>query len=286
MSISQVVLIVKKGDAKALDFARKITTWLVSLNVTIYCEQGVDIPSAKQLSGPELISSAELMIVSGGDGTFLHAASLMETQTIPIIGINMGSLGFLTPFTHVTSHSGIEAALEGRLEIRERMRLDAGVFRNGELIFHSIAANDCVINHQNMARLLEINCHVDNMFMTNMKSDGLIISTPMGSTAYALAAGGPVLYPGMDCISIVPICPHQLTQRPMVIPAASCLRVELKNDGYITIDGQRGLPVRSGDELHVSHSALPLQVILPQDYSIFNVLRHKLSWGIRESTNA
>lgn len=286
MNISKVVLIVKKGDAKALDFARKVTAWLSSLKVEVFCEEGVDIHSAKQLPGSSLISEGQMLIVSGGDGTFLHAASLMEKQTIPILGINMGSLGFLTPFTHVTCHSGIEAALEGKLEIRKRMRLDAGVYRNGELIFQSIAANDCVINHQNMARLLEINCHIDNQFMTNMKSDGIIISTPMGSTAYALAAGGPMLYPGMDCISIVPICPHQLTQRPMVIPASSCLRVGLKNDGYITIDGQRGLPVKTGDEIHVSHSNLPLEVILPSDYSIFNVLRHKLSWGIRESTNA
>ncbi|MBU1536888.1 NAD(+)/NADH kinase, partial [Myxococcota bacterium] len=157
----------------------------------------------------------------------------------------------------------------------------AGVIRN-----QYTAANDVVISHTDLARLLELECWDHKDHLTTYKSDGLILATPMGSTAYALAAGGPILSPDMEAVAMVPICPHQLTQRPLVIPSSSRITVRISSPGFVTIDGQRGCTMEPSESLVIARSLLPLSVFLPHNYSIFNVLRHKLSWGAREASDA
>ncbi|MBN2724712.1 MAG: NAD(+)/NADH kinase [Deltaproteobacteria bacterium] len=284
--MKKIALVVKWHDENAHEFATVLASWLSTMGYMVLCESPSSIPYAQGVDSDELVSTSEVMIVLGGDGTLLHAASLMQKTVIPVIGINMGSLGFLTPFTSRNCRTGIEAALQGKLKKAPRARLDTRLLRNNNEIFRTLASNDVVINHDKMARLMEIHCHVDDAFVASYKSDGLIVSTPMGSTAYALAAGGPVLSPEMDAVSIVPICPHQLTQRPMVIPSSSCLSVKVHQKAFLTVDGQRGCVVQPDDLILISESLKPLMVFLPDDYSIFNVLRHKLSWGVRESSDA
>lgn len=234
----------------------------------------------------DLVDQSDLLFVFGGDGTLLYAASLMTRRVIPIVGINLGSLGFLTPFSPASAQDSLHEILTGRLPIVDRLRFSAVLLRDGVPVFSTVAANDVVINHENLARLLEITCEIDSEPFFTLKADGLILATPMGSTAYALAAGGPILRPGMDAMVVVPICPHQLTQRPMVIPASSEIILSTGQDGFLTVDGRRGCTIRRKDRLWVTVSDLPLRMVLPHNYSFASVLRHKLSWGARGEDHA
>jgi NAD+ kinase len=286
VGLMKTAIIYKHKDESARTLAQTMVDYLISKGIDVFCENKAELKGATFLGSSELIESSSLMFLLGGDGTFLHATSLMKTKVIPIVGINMGSLGFLTPFCSEDAIKIIDEAINNKLKIASRFRFDVVLKRDGEITHSYVSANDVVISHVDLARLLEIDCYDNNDHMTTYKADGLILATPAGSTAYALAAGGPILSPDMEAVAMVPICPHQLTQRPIVIPSSSVITIKVNSSGYLTVDGQRGCEVDLEDELFVSRSNLPLQVVLPENYSLFNILRHKLSWGARETENA
>lgn len=285
--MATISLVCKPNDPLARAQAALFTRRLSSLGHAVCCEPGVGLPEAiEAATSEELAERSSHLIVLGGDGTLLYAASLMTRRAIPIVGVNLGSLGFLTPFSPESALALLEDALAGRLPVVPRLRFSVVLLRDGRPVFSTVAANDVVINHENLARLLEITCEIDAEPFFTLKADGLIVATPMGSTAYALAAGGPILKPGTDAVIVVPICPHQLTQRPLVIPSSSEVTLSTGQDAYLTVDGRRGCLIQRGDRLWVTTSDLPLQLVFPKDYSFAEVLRHKLSWGAREVERA
>jgi NAD+ kinase len=282
----KILIIFKIKSSKAKNLAQKATDFLLSKDHQVFCEENQQIEGATPLKNNQLDSEINFVTVIGGDGTLLYSTSLMTTSVVPILGINLGSLGFLTPFSSKYVFDHLHQAINNQLIQTRRFRIDVKVLRNQKCIFSSIAANDAVINHKKLARLMTINCYENNEYISTYKADGLILATPMGSTAYALAAGGPIISPQMDALAIVPICPHQLTQRPLIIDSSSELTVNLEKPGFLTVDGQRGQEIEPSDKIILKKSQLPIKLFLPNNYSIFKVLKHKLSWGAREAFNA
>jgi len=285
--MAAIAFICKTPDERSAEQGEAFARRLTAAGHRVLGEPHCRVPGVAPVDRVEdLVDACEMLFVFGGDGTLLYAASLMTRRVIPIVGVNLGSLGFLTPFSPASAAAALEDIVSGRLPVVNRLRFSAVLLRDGVPVFATVAANDVVINHENLARLLEITCEIDAEPYFTLKADGLILATPMGSTAYALAAGGPILRPGMDAMVVVPICPHQLTQRPLVIPASSEITLSTGQDGFLTVDGRRGCTIRRGDRLWVTVSDLPLRMVLPRDYSFASVLRHKLSWGARGADNA
>ncbi len=285
--MGKISILCKKNDPRARKFGEVFARRILDQGFEVYALPGLDTDGVITLMYPsELVNQTDRMIVLGGDGTLLYAASLMVSRVIPILGVNLGSLGFLTSFSVDTAMDSLESFLQDRLPVVSRLRFSVLLLREGKPVHSGIAANDAVINHENLARLLEITCIIDSEPLLTLRADGLIVATPMGSTAYALAAGGPILKHGMDAVAVVPICPHHLTWRPMILPSSSEILLHIKQPGYLTVDGLGGCPMLPEDRLWVTASDLPLQLILPDNYSFASVLQHKLSWGARESGHA
>ena len=224
----------------------------------------------------------DIALVLGGDGTLLAAARLLEEVDIPILGINLGSMGFLTEVSLEDIYINLEKVIEGDFFIEERMRLKAGLMRGGDLIAEFMVLNDVVINKGALARIIDMETLVDGESVTTFNADGLIISTPTGSTAYSLAAGGPIVEPNLDIIIISPICPHTLTNRPLVVSGGSEVEVVLVSDSgrvYLTLDGQEGLGLEEGDRIRIKASERRVRLIRTGHKSFFEVLRTKLHWG-------
>jgi len=220
--------------------------------------------------------------VLGGDGTFLFGAGLVSDHGVPLFGVNLGSLGFITRFSRAQAVQALEAACDGRLPIDERMRLGVTVrSREGAVLEIRNAVNDAVISQPAMARLLDFETSLDGDHVTTYKADGVILSTPTGSTAYNLAAGGPILTPNLEAMVLTPICPHTLTNRPLVVKGSSVVVVRnvSPSPAQLTIDGQWGRPLSPGESIEVSKAQRPLR--LYGGSSFFAVLHDKLSWGAR-----
>lgn len=234
------------------------------------------------VSAEELAAESEFVISLGGDGTLLYAAGLLCESVVPVLGVHMGTLGFLTQFQEAEVDAAVDAALEGELVREERMRLQTVIRRQGKPPVTGTAANDVVLSQGKMARLLELDVYMDGSFMTSYRADGLILGTPTGSTAYNLAAGGPIINPGVDALVLTPICPHSLTQRPTVLPSTGKLSVVVGDSGqgaFVTIDGQSGEILSPGDHVEVSRSRHPLVLFRSPKRSFFDILRTKLMWG-------
>jgi NAD+ kinase len=234
-----------------------------------------------------LASTADMVLVLGGDGTLLSMADSLGAagSRIPILGVNFGSLGFLTEVTLPELRASLEAALDGRARIEERMMLRAATAGGGRPVARHVALNDVVVTKGARSRMIDLSVHVGDEFVTRVKADGLIVATPTGSTAYNLAAGGPIVAPSVDALILTPIAPHTLTNRPIVIPATSPVRVQPvmddRDEVFVTFDGQEGFQLRAGDEIEVTRSETPLRLIKPSTRSYFEVLRTKLKWGER-----
>jgi NAD+ kinase len=228
-----------------------------------------------------------MVLVLGGDGTLLSMADCIgEAGTrIPILGVNFGSLGFLTEVTLPELYPSLAAALTGQAPIEERLMLQSTTAREGTTFARHIALNDVVITKAARSRMIDLSVMVGDEFVTRVKADGLIIATPTGSTAYNLAAGGPIVQPNVDALIVTPIAPHTLTNRPIVIPATSAVRVQPnmdeRDDVFATFDGQAGFQVQAGDEIMVCRGPTALRLIRPSTRSYFEVLRTKLKWGER-----
>jgi NAD+ kinase len=238
------------------------------------------LPSMSQAS---LAKRADLLLVLGGDGTLLSAARAINERQIPILGVNMGSMGFLTEFTLDELLPALEAIRAGEYEVEDRIMLTVELIRRRRVVSRYTALNDCVINNGALARMTDLDITVDDQHVTNFKADGLIVATPTGSTAYSLSAGGPIVQPSLGAIILTPICPHILTNRPLVLRDNVTLRVDLRNgsDVMLTVDGQVGAPMAPGDSILLRKSPFVTRLVQPLNKNHFQVLRAKLKWGER-----
>lgn len=280
-------IIFKRKSAEAAQRACEAFEWLKDNSVEPLLESAPDdslhcCPGANPVGGEILARDSDFVVSLGGDGTFLYAAGLLFGRDVPLLGVHMGTLGFLTQFQDSELEQAMKDALEGRLECEKRMRLAAVIRRGGRKRLACTALNDVVISNGELARLMEMDVFMDGRFMTSCRADGLIIGTPTGSTAYNLSAGGPIMNPGLDAFVLTPICPHSLTQRPTVLASTVKLTVVVGasgQGGYVTIDGQSGFVLQPGDEIEVSRSAHPLVMFRSPKRTFFDIMRKKLMWG-------
>jgi len=277
-------------DAKIVT---KLTIWLESKNCTVYLEPNTAelIGKTSHLSKEEVAAHTDLLIVLGGDGTLLNVAGIAHPLEVPILGVNLGSLGFLTETTIENLYPTLEKVLDGKCEIENRMLLNASVLRNGENIEDFNVLNDIVINKGALARILNLKVFVDDQYMTSYRADGLIIASPTGSTAYSLSAGGPIIHPSMHALVLSPICPFALTNRPIVVPDSSIIKVQLTTrnageDVRITLDGQTGYSIKSGDILEAKKADIPVKLIQAPGKNYYQLLRKKLHWGGTAENNS
>ncbi|HEV2446477.1 MAG TPA: NAD(+)/NADH kinase [Candidatus Sulfopaludibacter sp.] len=242
------------------------------------------LPGQEGLDRDDVPEGCDLIVVLGGDGTLLSAARAIGTREIPLFPVNLGGLGFLTAITIDAIFPELERAFRGEHRIAKRKLLDTDVVRDGVSIASFEALNDAVLAKSALARMIDLETHVDEQFVCAYKADGLIISTPTGSTAYSLSAGGPIIFPSVPAICLTPICPHMLTNRPVLVPETSVIRVISHGPDesvYLTIDGQVGTPIRDGDTIVCRSSPHSLRLIRPPHMMFFDVLRQKLKWGER-----
>jgi NAD+ kinase len=290
--ISRVGIVAKANLRAAAAHLVEITEWLRARGIATVFETETarllpDAPDRAIVSKSAMAAGVDLVLVLGGDGTLLSMAdSIGEAgSAIPILGVNFGSLGFLTEITLPELYPSLEAAIESRAHVEQRMMLRSTTIRNGRTFAELIALNDAVITKAARSRMIDLTVYVGDEFVTRVKADGLIIATPTGSTAYNLAAGGPIVQPNVDALVLTPIAPHTLTNRPVVIPASSTVRVhpnmDERDEVFATFDGQAGFQIHAGDEITVQRSPHVLRLIRPSTRSYFEVLRTKLKWGER-----
>lgn len=284
--MQRIGIYAKRNHPAAVNVARELTVWLQDRGIEVFLEK----PLAEAMRvepgypGSALPTMVELIVVLGGDGTLISVARQVGALRIPILGVNLGSLGFLTEVTLDELYPTLERVLQEDYTVSNRMMLKAVVRRGDEEIGHYRVLNDVVINKGALARIIDMEAWVDNAYLTTFKADGLIIATPTGSTAYNLAAGGPIIYPGLRCLVISPICPHMLTNRPIIVSDESVIRIEVKfqdEDVAFTADGQVGMPLRGGDVVEVRRSKSLTRLIKSPSKDYFEVLRAKLKWGER-----
>ena len=289
--VRRVGILAKSHLAAAAPHLVEIAGWLKARGAeAVFETETAALAAGEALQAAErkaLAAQADMVLVLGGDGTLLSMADSIGAagSRIPILGVNFGSLGFLTEITLPELRASLEAALDGRARIEERMMLRAATARGSRPFAQHVALNDVVVTKGARSRMIDLSVHVGDEFVTRVKADGLIVATPTGSTAYNLAAGGPIVAPSMDALILTPIAPHTLTNRPIVIPAAAPVRVQPVMDNrdevFVTFDGQEGFQLQAGDEIEVTRSETPLRLIKPSTRSYFEVLRTKLKWGER-----
>ena len=247
-------------------------------------EHVAELVGVRGASDEEIARRADLMIVLGGDGTLIYGARLLHGRQVPILGINLGSLGFMTEVPVADAFGAIDRTLDGKARVESRMKLSCRLYRESSLVMEDEVLNDVVINKSALARIARHEMWLDGAFVAAYQADGLIFATPTGSTAYSLSAGGPIVHPAVDCVVVTPICPHALTQRPIVVPGDQLIRVQLSSevtDVYLTVDGQSGLPLRQGDCVEVEKSPHRVLIVRNEKLDYFSILRQKLKWGER-----
>ncbi|MGA8366820.1 MAG: NAD(+)/NADH kinase [Candidatus Acidiferrales bacterium] len=261
--------------------------WLRERNIAFFVDaetQGCIDPQGTGIPREALAGKIDLLVVLGGDGTLLSAVRALGGRTVPILPVNLGGLGFLTSVTREELYPLLEHVLAGKHRLSERMMLEAEVWRNGSAIERQTALNDAVVNKAALARMLEFDVFVDRAHVGRYRADGLIVATPTGSTAYSLAAGGPIVHPEVDALLITPICPHMLTNRPLAVPDTAHIEIDIAVAGeaaYLTLDGQTGIQLEPKDRVAVTKSASRVALIRPPEKTYFEVLRSKLRWGER-----
>ena len=241
------------------------------------------IPGLQRTDTETLVARADLIVVVGGDGTLLRAGRKLQGRNTPILGIHYGRLGFLVDVTPDDMRESVKRILDGEFWIEDRLILNARIIRDSGVIGPLPAINDVVIRNQAAVRMLEFETWRGEEFISRHRADGFIVATPTGSTAYALSGGGPVLHPGMDAVTLVPICPHTLSDRPLVVGADRPVRVVLsgpqRDHAMMTCDGQFNQVLRPGETLEISRSDDTLRLVHPKGYNYFDILRKKLHWG-------
>ena len=286
MPVIETVGIVSKPNSEpAAQVVPKLLEWLQSRGIAVR----MDEPTGGYAGRPgmpreEVPEGCDLVVVLGGDGTLLSAARAIGRREIPIFPVNVGGLGFLTAISNEELYPELERAFRGEHRVAKRKLLNTEVVREGLVVATWDALNDAVLTNAAIARMIDLDAYVDEQFVCAYKADGLIISTPTGSTAYSLSAGGPIIFPSVPAICITPICPHMLTNRPVLVPETSVIRVTSHGPNesvFLTIDGQVGMTILEDDTLVCRSSQYSLLLVRPPRMMFFDVLRQKLKWGER-----
>ena len=283
----RISLITNSSAAEVVETLNSVIEFLQSQNIAIEldetCAQIIDPKDLPVVTADKLGVDSDLAIAIGGDGTMLKAAHLVCGHGIPLLGINRGHLGFLADIPAETFTRHLEEILKGNYAEDERFLLYSEVHRDNELICVNFALNDVVIQKWNVARMIDFETYVDGIFVHKQRSDGLIVSSPTGSTAYALSGGGPILYPSLDALVLVPICPHSLTNRPLVINGNSKVEIIIGtwdiHHARLTCDSEIAVELKSGDHVLVEKKNQTIRLIHPADHDHFAILRAKLRWG-------
>jgi NAD+ kinase len=278
-------VVCKRAKQDAIDIAGElIKTFGVSVNIVLEEETARILGYDKRFEMEHVGEGADLIIVLGGDGTLLSVSRHGKRKEVPILGVNLGGLGFLTETSVEELPAMLTRVLGGDFGISKRIMIDVRVKRGGDTIFEITVLNDAVITKDALARIIDIETYVDNEYLTTFKADGLIFSTPTGSTGYSVAAGGPLLYPSLPNIIVTPICPHTLTNRPIILQENAKVRAKLKSEGekvVLTLDGQIGFPLEFDDEVTIKRSVHVVNLIPSSSRGYFEILRTKLKWGER-----
>jgi NAD+ kinase len=277
MSMIKLIAIVAKNNASAIQAGEGLQSWLAARNI-----QANLLINEPEPNFPPLPAETEVIIVFGGDGTLLSAARHYGQQGIPILGVNVGGLGFITAINLEKLYPILEKVLHYDFLVEERMQLTGTVIRQGEIFCQQSVLNDVVINKGAMARIVELKTFIDNEYLTTYRADGLIVSTPTGSTAYSLGAGGPIVFPTLQTITIIPICPFTLTNRPLILPDTFTISVvldERSRDVFLTFDGQVGFALQPQDIIEIKKGPGVIRLVKSPYKTYFEILRTKLRWG-------
>jgi NAD+ kinase len=286
MSIRTVSLIANALKPEALELVKAIHSLLSERGLTALCEEHVGAQLGLGFASAPKLADSDLCIVLGGDGTLLHAARVVAGKPVPVLGVNIGALGFMTEVPRDEAVSMLERVLAGDFRTEPRMLLKVHLHRGParEKLADAEVLNDVVINKGALARMLDLEASIDGAYVTTYKADGVIVSTPTGSTAYSLSAQGPIVYPTMNAVILTPICPHSLAQRPIVVPDDREINLTFKGertDVFLTLDGQTGVPMLAGDRVQIQQSKNRLLLVKNPNLDFFAILRAKLKWGER-----
>lgn len=282
--VKKVGIVVKPNDKEAFGTACELSDWLRDNNIEqigapcVWSENAATDDAERN----DIAEKADLIVVLGGDGTMISTARMVGDHQVLVLGINYGSLGYLTDFRIEEMTPALEAILRGEYDIDSRVMLHAEHWRGDEMLAKGRVLNDVVINKAALARIIEIEVSLNELFVNSFRADGLIVATPTGSTAYNLSAGGPIIYPSMNAVVLTPICPFTLTNRPIVIPDTAMIEMKLLNENegvVLTLDGQIGHTLHSGDCVRIRKSRTTFNLVQPPNRNYFDVLRNKLKWG-------
>lgn len=283
--VKNVAVVYRPKKAQATSTASELVTWLKSKKLNVHCLSAQAIHGTNKIKSEADIAKIDLFIVIGGDGTYLKAARLINGRPIPILGINLGSLGFLTEVRTSDIYKTIESAISGKLKTQQRTMLEVTITKKGKKPATYLALNDVVIERGPISRLISLGIYSDDHLVSELKADGLIVCSPTGSTAYNLASGGPIVHPEVHAIMITPICPHSLTNRPITLPDHHVINIKVTQStqkAVFMVDGQKCADIRDLDEVTIRVAKQPhLRLIAPTS-NYFDVLRNKLKFGQRE----
>ena len=285
MPIAKTVgLLSKPNIPRAREIVPTLFNWLRERDIIVRFDDqtGVYLDMPGAMRREDVPAECDLVVVLGGDGTLLAAARALGGRDIPLFPVNLGNLGFLTAITLDELYPELERALRGEYRVASRRMLHCELHRGSKIVAEYDALNDVVLTKVSMARMIEVEARVDKHFVCTYRADGLIVSTPTGSTAYSLSAGGPIVFPSVAALVITPICPHTLTNRPVLVPDDSVIQIvsrSVNDNAYLTIDGQIGKPLERGDRVVCQRSEKFVNLIRPPRMMFFDVLREKLGWG-------
>jgi NAD+ kinase len=279
-----IAVIYKRTRLEAAKLAKELTLWFETKDIQVFCRENIGDSEKECGFYPriDIPKTVDMVVVLGGDGTFLSVARFLDERFTPIVGVNLGGLGFLTEISAETCFRELETIVGGRFEIEERMRLNVVIERGQKEILRQTVLNDVVINKGALARIVELKTTIDGRYLTHYKADGLIVATPTGSTAYNLSAGGPIVYPTTRAMVLSPICSFTLTNRPIILPSEVTVQVELEEgvkDVALTCDGQVGCALAPFDRITISSATIPLHLIKTPSIDYLEILRTKLKWG-------
>ena len=286
----RIGIVLKPHQPDALKTVCELVAWLNERGLTLVGTPEMERDRIEEVTGcaieqvprEELAANVDLILVLGGDGTMIATSRMLGDREVPVLGINYGGLGYLAEFRIEELYQALESIRTGNFRVDKRVMLDVELQRRGELITRNRVLNDVVINKSALARIIEIEAYLNQRFVNAFRADGLIISTPTGSTAYNLSAGGPVIFPSMNAVVITPICPFTLSNRPIVVPDDARIELLLKTDQEevtLTLDGQVGFALNVEDRVVIQKSSVTFNLVQPSNRNYFDVLRDKLRWG-------
>jgi NAD+ kinase len=288
--ITRIGIVLKPHQPDALKTICELVVWLAERNIQLAggpeiererIEHQTGCP-VKEVEEDKLADKVDLILVLGGDGTMIATARTIGDQEVPVLGVNYGGLGYLAEFRIEELYSALESILSGNYQLDKRVMLSVELRRGETVVTSNRVLNDVVINKSALARIIEIEAYLNRHFVNSFRADGLIVSTPTGSTAYNLSAGGPVIFPSMNAVVITPICPFTLSNRPIVVPDNAEIELLLKTEHEevaLTLDGQVGFPLKVEDRVTIRKSRTTFNLIQPMNRNYFDVLRDKLRWG-------